>query len=286
MSEGFRHPLLRTLVFGHVWLATGAAAQVWWMGRFTGAASGRSMLAIASALVAAYGLMRLVRSVEPIPLASPWILWVVRHRAPVIVLVLMASALSLYCAVGLRRVFAPFDLMAVPIVVLYLVPWLDRAGRSKGLRRIPWLKAPMIAAVWAMATLGLSAVDQPAPATSLLLNLVLLQFGFFLGLAIAFDSIDLPHDAPSLRTVPQLIGVRTTRFLAAGLMFPWMGALVVMQYQRGGFEATLALPILGYMLAAALLLRAGPKTPYWYGTIALDGLLILIPLLAWLGDRL
>jgi hypothetical protein len=286
MSEGFRHPILRTLVFGHFWLALGAAAQVWYVGRFTGAADLQSMSAVAFALVAAYGAMRLVRASEPEPLPSPWIQWIVRHRVAMTLLVLVAAVLSLWSAWGLRRVFAPFDLVAIPLVVLYLVPLQDVTGRSKGLRQIPVLKAPLIAAVWTLATVGLSASDAPLTAPLDLLGLSMLQFSFFFGVAITFDAIDLPHDPLRLRTIPQLMGVRSTRILAASMMLPWMVALTMMQFRDGAFDAAIALPMLGYLLAAVLLLRSGPGVPYWYSAIALDGLLILIPVLAWIGSQI
>lgn len=144
----------------------------------------------------------------------------------------------------------------------------------------------MIAGVWTLATIGLSATDTLPGPSAFLLMLSVLQFSFFLGFASTFDSIDLKHDPPGLRTIPQLLGVRATRYLAAGLMLPWMVALVIMQWHSGAFEAALSLPLLGYAIAAVLLFRAGPHVSYWYSSIVLDGLLILIPALAWCGGRL
>jgi hypothetical protein len=243
------------------------------------------MLAIASALVAAYGLMRLVRTLEPEPLPSPWIHWVLRNRVAMMVIVLLATVLSFFALSHVRRVFAPYDLLLLPIVLLYLLPWRDGAGRSKGLRRIPMLKAPMIAGVWTLATMGLSAAPVQAVGPISLPMIAVLQFSFFLGFAITFDSIDLKHDPPALRTIPQLLGLRSTRYLAAGLMLPWMFALALVQWHSGALDMNFSLPLLGFALAAVLLFRAGPQVPYGYSSTVLDGLLLLIPVLAWCGAR-
>lgn len=286
MDKGYRYPLLRILVYPHLWLALGAMAQVWWVGRFLGGAGPRSMIAVGSALVAAYGMMRIVRSLEPEPIASPWIRWVVEHRTAMVLLVLVAAALALWALHGLHRVFAPFDLLAVPATLLYLVPLQGAHGRSRGLRQVPYAKAPIIAGVWAMATTGLSEVPVTEGMQDLAGHLAILQFTFFLALAVAFDAMDLPYDPTTLRTVPQWLGAGGARGSSMLLMLPWTGWLLLLQVRQGGLDTYLLLPTIGYVAGMFLIGFSGAHRPRWYGQFVLDGLLLFIPLLALVGEAL
>lgn len=293
MSEGVRHPVLRFLVYGHVWLALGAMAQVAWVGRFTDAVDLRVAVAVGAAVIAAYGTMRLVRASEPATIASPWIHWVLEHRKLLMGMVIGAAALALWAVMGLKRVFAPYDLLVLPAAVLYLIPLHDRHGRSRGLRQVPLLKAPLIAFVWAIVTTGLSSDVVFDTEGSTAVGLAVVQFCYFLSIAMASDAIDLRHDAPGLRTAPQLLGLTAARVLCVLLLLPMLALLLVMagwssdlgnSSMGAGLDPTYVLPMFGLLFTAVVVARSGPDRPVWYGTVLLDGQLLVIPLLAWIGD--
>lgn len=282
MPVGLRDRAARIMVFTHAWLALGAMAQVWWLGQFTGLANWRSMLAVGAALISAYGLMRLVRSREPEPIASPWIAWVARHRWPMILVTAFSGLVALWAVWGLQRIYAPYGLIAIPLVALYLMPSLDMHGRSRGLRQVPMLKAPLIALVWAMATTAFAPRSLSAEDHDLMGTLFFLQFTFFFGMTMVFDSMDLPNDPPALRTIPQVIGEQRTRILAAFMMVPWIVFLAVLQVKDGP-QWHFLLPLLGYGFAALVLLRSSGQRGLGYSAVLMDGLLLLIPVLAWCG---
>lgn len=160
---------------------------------------------------------------------------------------------------------------------------MDARGRSRGLRGLPFLKAPLIAAVWAVTTTGLSAVPVTEALRTTALELAGLQFTFFLAFAIAFDGMDLPHDPKTLRTVPQWLGARGSRWSAALLMLPWVVCLIAVQYAEGRVSPAWLMPGLGYLLAMSVLALSGAQRPLWYGQFVMDGLLLFIPLLAAVG---
>lgn len=270
------------MVFSHAWLALGAMAQAWWLGRFTGLANWRTIFAVGASLMAAYGIMRLVCTRERAPFTSPWIGWVARHRWPMIVVTVLAGLLALWAVWGVERIYAPYGLIAIPLVALYLLPSLDAYGRSRGLRQVPMLKAPLIATVWTLTTTGFAAVPVSSELFLLVVQLAALQFAFILGMAMAFDAMDMPYDAPSLRTAPQMLGGKGARVLAACMMLPWVIFLAWLLYDTG-LQWQLLLPMMGYGIAALVLLRSGAHRSFAYGAVLMDGLLILIPLLAWCG---
>ncbi len=279
-------PLVRTLVYSHVWLALGAMAQVWWIGTFTDLVGPEQIIAIGSGVIAVYGAMRIVRTFEQDEQHPPWIRWVEQNRWGMIVLVSLTVALSVWALAGSRRVFDPWDLIVVPIVLLYLVPWRDGAGRSRGWRRVPLLKSPMIAAVWAIATTGLANELIQDGEGSFILSFTLIQSGFFFAVALASDLVDMRHDEKELRTLPQLLGVRAARILAVIGLLPAMVWMIVMMFLYPGAtgpDPRYVLPLLGYIVIALAAVRAGPDRPRWYVTIILDGSLLLVPLLAFMA---
>lgn len=282
MPEGLRNRGARIAVFTHVWLAVGAMAQAWWLGQFTGLANWRTMLAVGASLMAAYGVMRLVRTGEPAPISSPWIAWVAQHRRPMIIVTVLSALVALWAVCGLERIYAPYGLIAIPLVALYLLPSLDAYGRSRGLRQVPMLKAPLIAAVWTLTTTGFATGPLSPELFPVVAQLAALQFAFILGMAMAFDGMDMPNDAPTLRTAPQMLGGKGARVLAACMMIPWVFFLAWQQVDTG-LQWHLLLPLFGYVIAALVLLRSGAHRSFAYGAVLMDGLLILIPLLAWCG---
>lgn len=286
MHGPLERPVLRVLFYSHFWLAFGAMAQVWWIGTFTDSVGPRQVVGIGASVIAAYGMMRIVRTFEEDLHPSPWILWVKHHRVGMIALVLITAAISFWALSGSQRVFKPWDLIAVFAVLLYLVPLRDSEGRSMGLRRIPLMKSPMIAAVWAVAATGTSNVTDAADQWITILPFATIQYGFFFAVALASDLVDMQHDEKELRTLPQMLGIRAARSLAVIGLAPgmvWMIILMCLYPGASGPDLRYLLPFIGYLVVALAIVQAGPERPRWYVPIILDGSLLLVPLLAFLA---
>lgn len=300
-AAGIRNPVLRVLVYGHVWLALGAAAQVWWMqamlsGSVTSSGVDKwraPVLAFCGTMVL-YSFMRLVRMNHPDLQASAHMQWCRQNRAAIVVVLLTSGAigtvLAMPFAVQLFRSLWPAALIAV----LYVTPIGVAKGKAIGLRRLPGMKAILIAFTWASATVLLpAAMSMHGSANASVTELCVLQTTFFLSIALAFDVRDARFDAPSLRTMPQLVGARATVVIGALLMLPWIASLTLMALlsldpiesvtPKGFLVLPMGLPAIGYMVAAGLILRTTPERSTTYFGIALDGMLILVPVLGWIG---
>lgn len=278
-------PLLQFLFHGHLWLAIGAMAQVWWIGTFTGSTGPEQVIAVGASVVAVYGMMRIVRSFEQGPHPSPGIVWTERFRGVMVALVLLAAGVGSILVFGSRRAYAPWDLIALPLVLLYLIPLRDKAGRSMGLRRLPLMKSPVIAGVWALAVTGLASATGEIPWHTVL-PFTAIQFGFFFAVAVASDLVDLQHDDADLRTLPQVFGVRLARGLAVLGLLPamlWMVVLMLLYPGTSGPDLKYVLPLVGYLVVGLVVLRAGPERPCWYVPVVLDGSLLVVPLLAFMA---
>lgn len=97
--------------------------------------------------------------------------------------------------------------------------------RSLGLRTIPFLKLFLIAFVWAGSSVGLLLVVHHELENYQLLMVSV--FFFVVGITIPFDIRDNLTDEKELKTIPQIIGMKKSKFLAvcclllSGIFFYW-----------------------------------------------------------------
>ncbi len=287
MDAGIRGRVLRLLVYGHVWLACGAAAQTWLMQLLMGRAGWRVPVLAALATFTGYALMRTARTGHPTMGRAPQLRWAARHAR----LLLGAATLAVAGAVPVAADHLPALLLrCAPValaVALYVVPARWTKGRTLGLRRVPLLKVFLIAACWAWVTVGLPATpgvhERPPQGV---LGLFVLQMGFFMAIAIVFDLRDRDIDRGTVLTLPHLLGSRGTRALAAGLM---LGPALTHAAWALGFRTSavaqhipagptgLALLALAYLLVAVLVARSTPTRSALHFGLLLDGALFLPP---------
>jgi len=287
---------LRFVVYSHIWLAIGMAAQVFWMGELFGFGAVRSAVAIGAGLIAAYGTMRILRSLEPDPIDSYHIQWFIQNRSVMIALTICAAVVSLIAVYPLHFVFGRWTLIAAVLVALYITPLRNKKGRSIGIRNIPVLKGPLIASVCALVTVGLSSDIVFDVEREMLKWISIPQFAFFLAITTTYDISDVHNDDHGLKTFPQLFGVTGTKVLAIILMVPWftfystslfLGHTLQERSSNGPeVDFMYMLPLVGLVITAFIITRAKSGTNEWYYKIWLDGTLILIPLLGWLGSLL
>lgn len=163
------------------------------------------------------------------------------------------------------------------LVALVLVGLLYAVvpGTRGGLRASPWLKIPVIASAWALATTVLvDSSDGWLFASRWLL---------VAGLTLPFDVRDLEVDAQRISTVPMAWGVPHTFAVAAALLMasslcilavptwsdhPWLGGLVVAQ-------GALAAGMVSWPRVRQALTSGSDREREWWTGIALDGLLWL-----------
>ena len=285
MTAPIRHPILQWLIYGHIWLACCVAAQVWWTGLFMAEAPElwRYTIAVSLGVVAAYGLMRWIRSREPQLRASAHINWFVERstilRGIVIVCVIAACDLCWPPRWQVHR----WLILGAGSAMLYVTPFTSRNGLPLGLRRVPGLKAFLIAIVWALVVVAVPMeYDLAGHSPTNIMLMMCMRLPLFLALAIAFDVRDLPYDPPALRTIPQLFGMRGAKAIA--LLMLLGSALFEHVFLRSlDYQVSAWLVLLPYALTSALIAFAGTARGPLYFDLVLDGMLILIPASVWVG---
>ncbi len=284
--------MVRFLVYSHLWLALGAAAQTWWMGELVDAPGWRAPLLAFLGTMVFYAYMRFSRMNHPRLAPSSPLMWFRQRRRVMLTVAVICGLAALFIGYP----FAP-DLLrtlwpAGVVGLLYVIPFDLAGGRTIGLRRVPGMKAFLIAFVWAMIVAGLPvALHGRELFSDVAFFLLVLQFCYVLALDIAFDVRDLPHDIGSLRTLPQLFGMRAARAIAVLFLLPWPVYLVArFLASRAGPDhegvtgAGLLLPLIGFLATMLLVARADPRRGERYYAFLLDGTFVVIPLLAWIGS--
>ena len=281
-------PIIRWLVYSHVWMALCAAAQVWWTFMYMDDRSAELRLIIFTflATVSAYNFMRLMRAKGALADSVPLFQWVDRNRVWQWIMVVISGSLSVIFIFPLIERLIGILWWIVPICLLYVLPF-GYPKRYLGLRAIPALKVPIVGLVWAMVTVIMpgSVADDPS-SDPISFFLFIQRFLFVMALTIAFDIRDSAIDPPGLRTVPQLFGDHGARWIAIGMIMIATGisiGLAIIDPVPDRMFMHL-LPLIGMFFSATLVQHADrSKSEIYYGFI-IDGLLILLPLLAWIGQ--
>ncbi len=285
MAGTARHPLLQWMVYGHLWLALGAAVQVWYIGLFLHEAPdlGRYVVAVPLGTYAAYGAMRWMRTRAPALAAAPPMMWVKDRGRPFLWSIGLSAAGALVLLWPLLPRVWPWLLPAGVMAALYVSPFSASNGIGIGLRNVPVVKFLVVAVVWTLAVVAAPmALDLADHSRSTILFALCMRGPLFMALAIAFDIRDAHSDHPALRTLPQLFGVRAARITALVLMV--IAAAYEHIFLRGLDYHTASWTVLvAYAFAVFLIARARSDSGAAYFGILLDGTLILIPLCAAIG---
>lgn len=290
MDADLRSPLLRVLIYGHVWLACGAAAQTWLMQHLMGLSGWRAPTLSALATFAGYAFMRSARADHPSLGAAPQLQWTLRHRTAL----LGVASITAIAALGVAAQHLPDLLLrSAPVtlaVLLYVVPARWVRGRTMGLRRVPLLKAFLIAGCWAWTTVHLpllfAPADRPPQGTGWLF---VMQGCFFLSLALAFDLRDRAIDRDVVLTLPQLLGGPGTRTLATLLMLYPVSVFTTLAFVGRALRPIdgpapwpmdMVLAAAAYLAVAMLVGGTSAGRGMLHYGLVLDGTLFLPPLAA------
>lgn len=288
MKGEVRNPVLQWLIYGHVWVALAVAAQILWTTLFLheGMLARRYALAAFLGSFTAYGVMRLARVAGPEGKEYANLLW---YRSNKMLMNILVGLCGIAAFLLLWPLWPKIWRMMVPAVVLtffYVTPFTSSKGVGIGLRMVPFLKAVLIAGLWAIVAVAIPLHLDPVGFTDrTVIGLTCMRVPLILSLAILFDVRDQASDDPALRTVPIVFGTRAAKGIA--LFFLLCSATFEVIFLRGlGYVTASWVILIGYFFGAVLAVRAKPQRDAFYYAILVDGVMIVIPLCAWVGVML
>lgn len=194
-------------------------------------------------------------------------------------LFILVSALSFlgaaYCFWHLNFITQAVSAFCVLITALYTLPFFPN---HKSARSWAGLKIYIVALCWVGVTVVLPVVNSGADFTSDFYIVCVKRFILILVLLFIFEIIDLAWDDPHLKTVPQQIGVRNTKWLGTALLLVFL-LLELLQLQESlpRFLSSIGMILLtGGLLYFAHERRSRYYTTFWAESIPMFWWLILI----------
>lgn len=279
--------VLDFVLYGHLLLATAAAALTWTTGELLGQRLPLALPALAgAATLALYNLDGLMPYKRGQPAATARGRWLRARPQLLAGLAALGIGTAVPLAWYLLRAAPDAWLKLLPLVllaVLYSVPIVPDAGRLRPLRDVPLAKGVLIAAVWTGVTVALPArLGHPAVPPAALLLLLTRRFLFVLALTLVFDLRDVAKDAAAgTRTIPLVLGARRTRWLGWALLLS-----CALLRPAGLPDAGAAVLLVPPVAAAALLAGARPgRHDHYYAGLG-DATLLLPAVAEWVVQHL
>lgn len=255
-------PVLRWLVYSNVWVALSASsliALVEW-DRYQGI-SDKPLLVFFGTL-SAYLLIRMLRFEQiNVQQKNDFKQWHEKHSKYLLGFLGVSSVLSGWIFMEFPWEERLFLLACSIPTALYALPWM----KNKGLRNFPGLKLVLIAGVWALLLAYWPVMNSPGNHRPMISAVFL----FAVAITIPFDIRDMHTDAPSMRTLPQIMGAKGARVLA--LFFALVAIPLLFVYSEQLAFSYLMMCALGVPLLAT----SSSKRSFWFFAFGIESLPIV-----------
>lgn len=131
---------------------------------------------------------------------------------------LISLVLTCYYFFQLERITQLVSFGILAVTALYTLPFFPN---RKNARNWAGVKIYIVALCWVGATLVLPLINAEVPFSFDFFIKCIQRFILVFVLILIFEILDLANDDPHLQTVPQMIGVKRTKFLGLLLLVPF-----------------------------------------------------------------
>lgn len=185
----------------------------------------------------------------------------------------LLSLLSLVvCGFYFLQLAQKTKIIAVAFFILTLLYTLPFFPNKKNARNWAGVKIYIVALCWVGVTLFLPIINAEVPLTTYVFLVAVQRFILIFVLILIFEIIDLKHDDPHLKTVPQQIGVERTKKLGSLLML----VFVVLEFLYADFNYPILFLKTGIAFTVLLfLLFANEKQSKYYSSFWAESIPIL-----------
>ena len=193
--------------------------------------------------------------------------------------------LSLFCFFGLIITFFELNnttkllvLCLGAVTFFYEIPF----ERVASLRRVKGLKIYIIALVWAMTTVLLPLLEAVVEFEVSIFLTFIQRFIFILVLMLPFEIRDLNNDDLWLSTIPQKIGITTSKRLGfLGLFLIFLLSFLLYNNSIDILTSTIVMMVTGLFL-----LFSHPKKPFYFTAFWVESVPVFWALLVWISNLL
>ena len=181
-----------------------------------------------------------------------------------IVISVIAFLGTAYCFFKLNLLTQTVSVVMLLVTALYTLPFFPN---RKNARSWAGLKIYMVAICWVGVTVVLPVLDSGALINNHFYLTCVKRFILVVVLLFVFEIIDLTWDDPHLKTVPQQIGVRSTKILGILLLFAFLMLELCQRHQKY-FEVSLTIiAVTAIFLLFANERRSKYYTSFWVESI-------------------
>ena len=161
--------------------------------------------------LATYNFQRILRADELIHFESHFLNWIRTNKRIISVLILISITYDLVAFVVYFKELKPVFLFLVISMILSVLYVVSVKGHS--LRSIACFKMYLIAIVWTLAVGVVPLILQEQISNEKII-FVIAHFFLIVGLCVPFDVRDLVYDSPTLKTLPQLVGIHWSKVIS------------------------------------------------------------------------
>jgi len=196
-----------------------------------------------------------------------------RNELKMIALLSFISFMAVgYYFFQLERITQVIAVFVLLLTLLYTLPFFPN---RKNARNWAGVKIYIVALCWVGVTLMLPLVNAHHDLDSDFFIKCIQRFILVFNLILVFEIIDLNTDDPHLKTVPQQIGVKRTKYLGLLLLIPFY----FLEFLKNNFvEKQLLVNLILVVMLAAFLLLSNENRSKYYSSFWVES----IPILWWL----
>lgn len=220
-----------------------------------------------------YNLQRIFKVSQAAKL-TPWLAWVKDNRNIIVTI----SAFSCIATIAALWFIYPDEVLSHATLAIAGIFGFFYVVRIKGrnLRAVPFFKIHAISITWSLLIAVFPLINEGS--TEHVLPVFLAHYIYTLAVTIPFDIRDLKYDDKSYKTIPQMLGVNGSKWLALALL---AGYIVLMYFI---FPVLILSPWFWavMLVTGSLIVAVNEKVSDWYcaglidGSIGLLGLVYLL----------
>lgn len=219
-----------------------------------------------------YTFQRLVRHSKTESLKSTRHHWIYSRKE---VLIGLTFFYFTACVILFFLLFSFKELLCFSPLIIVSLFYAVKMSNSKALRDISFVKIVLISLSWTVVSVLIPAYVNEAIFLKEVGYLFALNFTYIFALVIPFDIRDIPFDEPQKKTIPQLLGVDSAKYLSLFLI----GACGIGSFFFTEWYVYL-FPI--YLLSVIFILLVNKHRKELFYVGAIDGLILLFPVSTWI----
>lgn len=166
--------------------------------------------------LATYNFQRLSRADELIVFESEFLNWIRKYKKWIVVIIVVSIIVDLVIFMVYFTLFKPVFFILIIALLLSVLYVFSIKGRS--LRSVSYVKMYLIAMIWTLVVglIPLIIFHQFKFEKTMFVSA---HFFLILSLCIPFDVRDLNYDSPDLKTLPQIVGIQSSKVISLILLF-------------------------------------------------------------------